>query len=149
MRVTGSEAIITGSDGTGEDVRDAVAVDTDATGEVEETGPFRIYLGAAPGVFRCPDSRRILGRYDIAANILRTYASFVDRGMLPNRFPDGGEAPEYNTADATLWMFHALDDYLQARAGSGTAARSVSDPDRRSFTRMWTARASEFSVDDE
>jgi hypothetical protein len=56
-----------------------------------------------------------LGRYDIAAGILKTYAGFVDRGMLPNRFPDGGEAPEYNTADATLWMFHALDDYLQAR----------------------------------
>jgi predicted glycogen debranching enzyme len=35
--------------------------------------------------------------------------------MLPNRFPDGGEAPEYNTADATLWMFHALEDYLQAK----------------------------------
>ncbi len=33
--------------------------------------------------------------------------------MLPNRFTDGGEPPEYNTADATLWMFHALDDYLQ------------------------------------
>ncbi|HEY0800387.1 MAG TPA: amylo-alpha-1,6-glucosidase [Steroidobacteraceae bacterium] len=57
----------------------------------------------------------VLGRYDIAASILKTYASFVDRGMLPNRFPDGGEAPEYNTADATLWMFHALDDYLQAK----------------------------------
>ncbi len=56
-----------------------------------------------------------LGRYGVAAGILRTYAGFVDRGMLPNRFPDGGEAPEYNTADATLWMFMALDDYLRAR----------------------------------
>jgi predicted glycogen debranching enzyme len=46
---------------------------------------------------------------------LRTYARFVDRGMLPNCFPDGGEAPEYNTADATLWMFQALDDYLTAK----------------------------------
>jgi glycogen debranching enzyme len=55
-----------------------------------------------------------LGRYDVAARILRTYAGFADRGMLPNRFPDGGEAPHYNTADATLWMFHALEDYLQA-----------------------------------
>ena len=27
--------------------------------------------------------------------------------MLPNRFPDGGEPPEYNTADATLWFFLA------------------------------------------
>jgi predicted glycogen debranching enzyme len=56
-----------------------------------------------------------LRRYDLASGILRTYAGFVDRGMLPNCFPDGGEAPAYNTADATLWMFQALDDYLQAK----------------------------------
>jgi predicted glycogen debranching enzyme len=62
-----------------------------------------------------PGLATVLGRYDIAANILKTYSSFVDRGMLPNRFPDGGEIPEYNTADATLWMFHALEDYLQAK----------------------------------
>jgi predicted glycogen debranching enzyme len=62
-----------------------------------------------------PGLATVLGRFDIAANILKTYAAFVDRGMLPNRFPDGGEAPEYNTADATLWMFHALEDYLQAK----------------------------------
>ncbi len=62
-----------------------------------------------------PGLATVLGRYDIAANILKTYASFVDGGMLPNRFPDGGETPEYNTADATLWMFHALEDYLQAK----------------------------------
>ncbi len=57
----------------------------------------------------------VLRRYDIAADILRTYAGFVDRGMLPNCFPDGGETPSYNTADATLWMFQALDDYLTAK----------------------------------
>jgi predicted glycogen debranching enzyme len=34
--------------------------------------------------------------------------------MLPNRFPDAGETPEYNTVDATLWYFHALDEYLAA-----------------------------------
>jgi predicted glycogen debranching enzyme len=61
-----------------------------------------------------PGLATALGRYDITANILRTFASYIDCGMLPNRFPDGGETPEYNTADATLWMFHALDDYLQA-----------------------------------
>jgi predicted glycogen debranching enzyme len=61
-----------------------------------------------------PGLATLLKRYDIAAGILKTYASYVSRGMLPNRFPDGGEAPEYNTVDATLWMFHALDDYLSA-----------------------------------
>jgi predicted glycogen debranching enzyme len=55
-----------------------------------------------------------LGRFEVAAGILESYLSFVDRGMLPNCFPDGGEAPAYNTADATLWMFHAFDDYLRA-----------------------------------
>lgn len=49
-----------------------------------------------------------------AAAILRTFAAHVSEGMLPNRFPDGGEAPEYNTVDATLWYFHALSAYLEA-----------------------------------
>lgn len=54
------------------------------------------------------------GRPEIAARILRTYAHFVDQGMLPNRFPDEGEQPEYNTVDATLWYFEALRAYHQA-----------------------------------
>jgi predicted glycogen debranching enzyme len=48
-----------------------------------------------------------VGRGDDAAAILQTYAKFVDAGMLPNRFPDAGSAPEYNTVDATLWYFQA------------------------------------------
>jgi predicted glycogen debranching enzyme len=62
-----------------------------------------------------PGLATALGRFDIAAGILRTYARFVDRGMLPNRFPDRGTTPEYNTADATLWLFQALSDYLAAK----------------------------------
>jgi predicted glycogen debranching enzyme len=54
------------------------------------------------------------GRAEVARNILRTFARFVDRGMLPNVFPDAGETPEYNTADATLWYFEALRQYLAA-----------------------------------
>ncbi len=54
------------------------------------------------------------GRYDIAREILLSYAAVIDRGMLPNRFPDSGEAPEYNTVDATLWYFEAIRRYLQA-----------------------------------
>jgi predicted glycogen debranching enzyme len=51
-----------------------------------------------------------------AASILRTFAAHASEGMLPNRFPDGGEVPEYNTVDATLWYFHAIDAYLEATA---------------------------------
>lgn len=53
------------------------------------------------------------GRPEIAASILQTYGHFVDQGMLPNRFPDGGEVPEYNTVDATLWYFIAIYAYVQ------------------------------------
>jgi predicted glycogen debranching enzyme len=51
-------------------------------------------------------------RYDVARGILRTFAQHVDRGMLPNRFPDAGETPEYNTVDATLWFFESVRAYL-------------------------------------
>ncbi|MCP4417281.1 MAG: glycogen debranching protein, partial [Chloroflexi bacterium] len=54
------------------------------------------------------------GRPEVAASILRTYAQFVDQGMIPNRFPDAGEQPEYNTVDATLWYFEALRAYHAA-----------------------------------
>jgi len=46
-------------------------------------------------------------QYDIAKSVLLEFAKHVDRGMLPNRFPDAGETPEYNTVDATLWFFEA------------------------------------------
>ncbi len=48
------------------------------------------------------------GRPEIALSILTIFARFVDQGMLPNRFPDAGQAPEYNTVDATLWYFEAI-----------------------------------------
>ena len=54
------------------------------------------------------------GRPEIARNVLRTFGRFVDRGMLPNVFPDVGETPEYNTADATLWYFEAIRQYFAA-----------------------------------
>jgi predicted glycogen debranching enzyme len=53
------------------------------------------------------------GRPEIAASILRTFSKFVSEGMLPNRFPDAGEAPEYNTVDASLWYFIAVYEYLR------------------------------------
>ena len=54
------------------------------------------------------------GRESDAAGILRTFAASVSEGMLPNRFPDSGETAEYNTIDATLWFFRAIEQYLDA-----------------------------------
>src|SRR5207245_1595521 len=61
-----------------------------------------------------PGLRLSTGRYNEARGLLKAFASYTHGGLIPNRFPDSGEAPEYNTIDATLWMFHALDRYLKA-----------------------------------
>jgi predicted glycogen debranching enzyme len=53
------------------------------------------------------------GRFEIARPILRTFAYYLDRGMLPNVFPDQGETPYYNTVDATLWHFEAIRAYYE------------------------------------
>jgi predicted glycogen debranching enzyme len=54
------------------------------------------------------------GRPEDAKKILRAFARSASQGMLPNRFPDTGEAPEYNSVDATLWFFVAAWRYLEA-----------------------------------
>ncbi len=54
------------------------------------------------------------GRFETASRILRTFARFVDRGMLPNVFPGAGDKPHYNTVDAALWYFEAWRAYVDA-----------------------------------
>jgi predicted glycogen debranching enzyme len=66
-----------------------------------------------------PGLTLVTGHPDIARNILEAFAQSADRGMLPNRFPDAGEAPEYNTVDATLWMFEAVRSYLHYTGDHG------------------------------
>ena len=55
----------------------------------------------------------LTGRFTEARWILRTFASYLRDGLIPNMFPEGEEQARYNTADATLWFFHALDRYLK------------------------------------
>lgn len=52
-------------------------------------------------------------RADIAKSILLEFSFHISEGMLPNRFPDAGEMPEYNTVDATLWYFEAIRAYVE------------------------------------
>src|SRR6266568_2325098 len=60
-----------------------------------------------------PGLTLVTGHLEIAKSILAEFANHVDQGMLPNRFPDAGETPEYNTVDATLWFFEAVRSLLQ------------------------------------
>ncbi len=52
-------------------------------------------------------------RPEIAKSILLEFSNHISEGMLPNRFPDAGETPEYNTVDATLWYFEAIRAYVE------------------------------------
>jgi len=56
------------------------------------------------------------GRPALARELLLTFAEHLKDGLIPNRFPDADETPEYNTVDATLWMAVALyDTWLATR----------------------------------
>jgi len=56
------------------------------------------------------------GRFEDAKKILAAFAQSVSMGMLPNRFQDNNEPPEYNNVDGTLWYFIAIKKYLDATA---------------------------------
>jgi predicted glycogen debranching enzyme len=64
------------------------------------------------------------GRPEIAARVLRTYARYVDQGMLPNRFTDDSNSLAYNTIDATLWYFEAIRAY-HAATGDASLLREL------------------------
>lgn len=63
------------------------------------------------------------GRPEIANRILLAFARYVDGGMLPNDFPDGGGKPEYNTVDAALWFIEAVRQYFGATNDRATLAK--------------------------
>jgi predicted glycogen debranching enzyme len=54
----------------------------------------------------------ITNRYREAGNILRTFASYIRDGLIPNLFPEGERGGLYHTADATMWFFHAVKRYV-------------------------------------
>jgi len=54
------------------------------------------------------------GETRAAADILLAWAEHVSEGMLPNRFPDQGDAPEFNSVDASLWFVVAVEETLGA-----------------------------------
>ena len=57
--------------------------------------------------------------FDEAQRILLTWAGSLDRGMVPNRFPDGTGEPQYNSVDASLWFVIACHEYLELTKKQG------------------------------
>jgi hypothetical protein len=62
------------------------------------------------------------GRFAEARSILQTFACYEKNGLVPNMFPDEGNAPLYNTVDASLWYLCAAALYLQYTGGEADYA---------------------------
>jgi predicted glycogen debranching enzyme len=67
------------------------------------------------------------GRLAEARDILIAWSSTVSEGMVPNRFPDHGEQPEFNSVDASLWYVVAVQEYLDALARRRGANAALED----------------------
>ena len=88
------------------------------------------------------------GGLELARDILLAWAPAVSEGMVPNRFPDAGEQPEYNAVDASLWYVIAAHELLRGRTGRRHRARGRRPaaaaprhrPDRRRLPRRHALR---------
>jgi len=61
-----------------------------------------------------PGLTLVTGHFDDARKILSTFKKYCNHGIVPNRFPDReNDKPEYNTVDASLWFFNAVQEYIK------------------------------------
>jgi len=65
------------------------------------------------------------GRHAEAGYILRTFLHYVKDGLIPNMFPEGHNEGLYHTADATLWLFHAMDRYVAVTGDRLTLRQAI------------------------
>lgn len=52
-------------------------------------------------------------QYGTAESILKTFMTYCRKGLMPNLFPEGKEAPGYNTVDASLLFILAVYEYYR------------------------------------
>ena len=83
-------------------------------------------------------------RLDEARQMIEGFLEHMNNGIIPNRFPDAGETPEYNTADATLWMFQAVRQWLQA-GGDEAFLRDVFYPAAKDIV-SWHMRGTWYAI---
>ena len=84
------------------------------------------------------------GRFDDAKQILRRWLAASSKGMIPNRFPDGTNEPEFNSVDAGLWLFIAVWRYREA-TGDDDFVREEALPALRDAI-DWLERGTRFNI---
>ena len=91
-----------------------------------------------------PGLTLVTGRFGEARNILQAFAEVCDQGLIPNRFPDHGETPDYNSVDATLWYVQAIDRYL-AYTGDVAFVRDTLWPSIKNIV-SWFCRGTRYGI---
>jgi predicted glycogen debranching enzyme len=84
------------------------------------------------------------GRPDAARAILLEYSRHISEGMIPNRFPDEGETPDYNTVDATLWYFEAIRAYAEETGDYDLIAEELYD--KLADIAAWHLRGTRYGI---
>lgn len=92
---------------------DAFVVHRESTGTATVIAGYPWFTDWGRDTFiSLPGLTLVTGRLAAAREILSTFARHVRDGLVPNRFPDRGEAAEYNSVDASLWFICAAERYL-------------------------------------
>jgi len=76
------------------------------------------------------------GRLGDARAILLEWAGVVSQGMLPNRFLEQGDEPEFNSVDASLWYVIAVHEFLERMTADG---KRIPAAERKSLEQAVTA----------
>jgi len=80
--------------------------------EVVTTYPWpspvvRASLNSITGLLLIP------GRFEEAKKLIQQTFDLVRNGVAPSDFPEDGSAPLYRAADTSLWLIHAVGEYLR------------------------------------
>lgn len=65
------------------------------------------------------------GRFDEAKSVLTTFASALNKGMIPSRYEDNKNTACFNSVDASLWFINAAFQYLQATNDTKTFIKKM------------------------
>lgn len=89
-------------------------------GYPEFTDQGRAAMKALPGLLLCT------GKFDLAKQVFNIFLKHANQGLIPNFFSPRPESPNYESMDATLWLFVALYEYWRASGDDEFVAESYS-----------------------
>ncbi len=76
------------------------------------------------------------GRFEEAKSVLTTFASALDKGMIPSRFDDENNTACFNSVDASLWFINAAFQYFHTTNDSKTFTNEIDSGNRRNHQRI-------------